>query len=272
MKKQNLNDPKNIDQLAVATIRSLCIDCINLNKSGHPGMALSSAPIVYELFKDFLVADPKHPDWINRDRFVLSAGHVSMLLYTMLHLSGYDISLNDLKKFRILGSKTPGHPEVHHTPGVEATSGPLGQGIAQGVGMAMAETMLSKLYDEKIYNHYTYVLCGDGCLEEGLSQEAIQYAGFQKLNKLILLYDKNNVTLDGPLSQSQNEDVAMRFEACGWNVVQCKDGNDVKEIRKALIKAKSFINSNPTIIIFNTIIGFGSKNEGTSKWGIFRHR
>ena len=265
MKKQNLNDPKNIDQLAVATIRSLCIDCINLNKSGHPGMALSSAPIVYELFKDFLVADPKHPDWINRDRFVLSAGHVSMLLYTMLHLSGYDISLDDLKKFRVLGSKTPGHPEVHHTPGVEATSGPLGQGIAQGVGMAMAETMLSKLYDEKIYNHYTYVLCGDGCLEEGLSQEAIQYAGFQKLNKLILLYDKNNVTLDGPLSQSQNEDVAMRFEACGWNVVQCKDGNDVKEIRKALIKAKSFINSNPTIIVFNTIIGFGSKNEGTSK-------
>ncbi len=265
MKKINLKDPKNIDQLAIATIRSYCIDCINLNKSGHPGMAISSAPIVYELFKDFLVADPKHPDWINRDRFILSAGHASILLYTVLHLAGYDISTDDLKKFRVIGSKTPGHPEVYHTAGVDATSGPLGQGIAHGVGMAMAETMLCKLYDEKIYNHYTYVLCGDGCLEEGISQEALQYAGLQKLSKLILLYDKNNVTLDGPLSQSQNEDVVLRFESAGWNVVQCKNGNNVKEIKKALLKAKSFINSNPTLVVFNTIIGYGSKNEGTSK-------
>lgn len=265
MKKINLNDPKNIDQLAVATIRSYCIDCINLHKSGHPGMALSSAPILYELFKDFIVADPKHQDWINHDRFVLSAGHASILLYTILHLCGYDISADDLQHFRVLGSKTPGHPEVHMTPGIDVTSGPLGQGIAHGVGLAMAETMLQKLYDEKIYNHYTYVLCGDGCLEEGISQEAIQYAGFQKLNKLILLYDKNNVTLDGPLAQSQNEDVSLRFEAEGWNVVTCKDGNNVKEIKKALTKAKSFINSNPTIVIFNTIIGYGSKNQGTCK-------
>lgn len=265
MKKNNLEDSKNIDQLAIATIRSYCIDCINLHKSGHPGMALSSAPIVYELYKDFMIANPKDPNWINRDRFILSAGHASILLYVILHLCGYDISTKDLQSFRTFGSKTPGHPEVHITPGVDATSGPLGQGIAHAVGIAMAETMLQKQYDEKIYNHYTYVLCGDGCLEEGISQEAIQYAGFQKLSKLILLYDKNNVTLDGPLSQSQNEDVGMRFAAEGWNVVTCKDGNNVKEIRKAITKAKSFINSCPTIVIFNTIIGFGSKFQGTSK-------
>jgi len=265
MKKLNLNDPKNIDELAVAAIRSNCIDCINKAKSGHPGMALSSAPILYELFKDFFVATPEDPNWINRDRFILSSGHASILLYTILHLCGYKISLDDLKNFRQLGSITPGHPEVGVTPGIDGSTGPLGQGIAEAVGLAMAEQMLQADYDEKIYNHYTYCLCGDGCLEEGISEEAIQYAGFQKLSKFILLYDKNNVTLDGPLAQSDDEDVVLRFEAAGWNVFECKDGNDVSEIKKALSKAKNSLNSNPSIVIFTTTIGFGSINEGTNK-------
>ncbi len=265
MSKINLNDPKNIDLLSVAAIRSMCIDCINKSKSGHPGMALSSAPIMYELFKDFIVANPQDPNWINRDRFVLSSGHASILLYTILHLCGYKISKDDLMNFRQLGSITPGHPEVGVTPGIDASSGPLGQGIAEAVGIAMAEQMLSAHYDPKIYNHYTYCLCGDGCLEEGISEEAIQYAGFQKLSKLILLYDKNNVTLDGPLAQSENEDVGKRFSADGWNVIECKDGNDVSEIKKAISKAKTFINSQPTVVIFTTVIGFGSANQGTCK-------
>ena len=193
---------KEIDKLSVAAIRSTAIDMINEAKSGHPGMALGSAPILYALFKDHLISDPFDPKWINRDRFVLSAGHASSLLYTMLHVSGYRISMDDLKKFRTFGSITPGHPEFGHTPGVDSTSGPLGQGIAQAVGMAMAEANLRSNYPNYI-DHYTYVLCGDGCLEEGISQEAISYAGKLKLNKLILIYDKNDVTLDGPLSLSE---------------------------------------------------------------------
>ncbi|MGP1414047.1 MAG: transketolase [Bacillales bacterium] len=260
-KKKNIN----IDELAISAIRSNCIDCINNVKSGHPGMALSSAPILYELYKDFLVINPKYPNWINRDRLVLSAGHCSILLYTILHLSGYEISKEDLLKFRKLGSITPGHPEYGVTPGVDASSGPLGQGIAEAVGIAIAEKKLSDMYSDQIYNHYTYCLCGDGCLQEGISQEAIEYAGFQKLDKLILLYDKNNVTLDGPLSQSCDCDVALRFKAAGWNVVLCKNGNDIKQIRKAFIKAKSFFNEKPTLIIFETVIGYGSINQGTCK-------
>jgi transketolase, bacterial and yeast len=265
MNRINLNDPKNIDELSVAAIRSMCIDCINKSKSGHPGMALSSAPILYELFKDYIVANPEDPNWINRDRFVLSSGHASILLYTILHLSGYKISKEDLMNFRQLGSITPGHPEVGLTPGIDASSGPLGQGIAEAVGISMAEQMLEAQYDPMIYNHYTYCLCGDGCLEEGISEEAIQYAGFQKLNKLILLYDKNDVTLDGPLAQSENENFEKRFSADGWNVVICKDGNDVAEIKKAIFKAKTFINNQPTVVIFTTTIGYGSINQGTSK-------
>lgn len=251
------------DKLCIAAIRSLCIDGINKAKSGHPGMALGSAPILYTLYTRHLVADPSHPNWINRDRFVLSAGHASMLLYTMLHLSGYAVSMDDLKNFRQLGSKTPGHPEVGHTSGVDATSGPLGQGIAQAVGIALAETSLSHIYPEgeKIFNHYTYCLCGDGCLQEGLSQEAISFAGTQHLNKLILFYDSNNITLDGPLSNSNNEDQATRFKAAGWNVLLVKDGNDVEAIDEAIIKAKTS-SSKPTLIIVNTIIGYGSAKQG----------
>lgn len=256
----------NINELSIASMRATCIDMINKAKSGHPGMALGSAPILYTLFTKHLISDPQHPTWINRDRFVLSAGHASALLYTTLHLAGYEISMNDLKQFRQFGSLTPGHPEFGHTPGVDATSGPLGQGIAQAVGIAMAERSLRAMYPEgeRLVSHYTYVLCGDGCLQEGLSQEAISLAGHQHLNKLILLYDSNAVTLDGSLDLSFSENVKMRFEASEWNVIEVSDGNDDKAIDKAIRKAKKSI-SKPTLIIVHTIIGFGSKNQGLSK-------
>jgi transketolase len=254
------------DDLCVAAIRSTCLDGTNNAKSGHPGMALSSAPIVYTLFTRHLVADPTHPNWVNRDRFVLSAGHASMLLYTVLHLSGYSITKDDLKSFRKVGSKTPGHPEFGRTPGVDATSGPLGQGIGQAVGLAVAETMMSNMYPEgqKLFNHYTYCLCGDGCLEEGVSQEAISYAGMQHLNKLILFYDFNSVTLDGPLADSSIEDTSKRFLAAGWDVIRVRDGNDCDQIDQAIIKAKQS-KDRPTMIMIDTIIGYGTPNQGTCK-------
>lgn len=254
------------DNLCIAAIRSTIIDGINKSKSGHPGMAIGSTPILYTLFTKHLVADPNHPNWINRDRFVLSAGHVSMLLYTMLHVSGYDVTMDDLKNFRQLNSRTPGHPEVGVTPGVDASAGPLGQGIAQAVGFAMAEQMIRNMYPSgyKFMDHYTYVLCGDGCLQEGISQEAISFAGAQKLNKLILFYDCNNVTLDGPLSNSNVEDQKRRFEASNWNVIEIDDGNNIKAIDKAIIKAKKS-NEKPTLIIVHTIIGQGSTKQGTCK-------
>lgn len=254
------------DDLCIAAIRSTCLDGTNNAHSGHPGMALSSAPILYTLFTRHLIADPSHPNWVNRDRFVLSAGHASMLLYTILHLCGYAISKDDLKSFRKLGSITPGHPEVGRTPGVDCTAGPLGQGIGQAVGMAVAETMLSAMYPEgeMLFNHYTYCLCGDGCLEEGISQEAIAYAGMQRLNKLILIYDRNNVTLDGPLSDSSIEDTAGRFFADGWNVIHVSDGNSVDQIDAAISKAKASQHA-PSLIIVDTVIGYGTPNQGTNK-------
>lgn len=257
---------KELAKLCVSAIRATCIDVVNKAKSGHPGMALGSAPILYTLFSNHLVADPSHPDWINRDRFVLSAGHASSLLYTMLHLTGYPLSLDDLKSFRQLGSLTPGHPEYKHTKGVDATSGPLGQGIAQAVGMAMAERAVSAQHVDgaKIMNHYTYVLCGDGCLQEGLSQEAISLAGHQKLNKLILMYDANNVTLDGGLDLSFSEDVKKRFLASEWNVLEVEDGNDLEAIDKAISKAKKS-KVKPTMIMVHTVIGYGSEKQGTCK-------
>lgn len=252
------------DDLCIAAIRSLSIDGINKANSGHPGMALSSAPIVYTLFTRHLNSDPSHPNWINRDRFVLSAGHASMLLYSMLHLSGYNVTMEDLKSFRQLGSKCPGHPEYGRTSGVDASAGPLGQGIGQAVGLAVAETMLQASYPEgeKLFNHYTYCLCGDGCLEEGVSQESISFAGAEHLNKLILFYDHNEVTLDGPLSDSSIEDTAGRFISSGWNVIRVKDGNSVELIDKAIIEAKQS-KDKPTIIIVDTIIGYGAPKQGT---------
>ena len=257
---------ENIQSLSIATIRSLCIDMTNKAKSGHPGIALGAAPILYTLYTKHLVASAKDPNWISRDRFVLSAGHGSSLLYAILHLAGYKVSIDDIKNFRQVGSITPGHPEWKVTPGVDATSGPLGQGIATGVGMAMAELMLKNTYTrgETLCDHYTYVLCGDGCLQEGISQEAISIAGFQKLNKLILLYDSNNVTLDGNLELSYNENVKMRFEACGWNVLEVKDGNDCEAIDKAICHAKKS-KDKPTLIIVNTVIGYGATHQGTNK-------
>ena len=252
----------NIDKLSIAAIRSTCIDMINAANSGHPGMALGAAPIMYTLFTKHIIADPYDPTWINRDRFILSAGHASSLLYTILHLCDYRVSMDDLKAFRRLNSLTPGHPELGHTPGVDATSGPLGQGIAQAVGVALAETHLREKYAGYI-DHYTYSLCGDGCLQEGVSQEAISLAGQFKLNKLIVLYDSNNVTLDGPLSLSSNEDTKARFIAANWNVLEVKDGNDVDEIDKAISKAKK--SDKPTLIIITTTIGYGSSVAGTSK-------
>ena len=257
---------KPIDELAVATIRSLCIDEINKANSGHPGMALGSAPILYTLWTRHLVSDPNNPHWFNRDRFVLSAGHASALLYSMLHIAGYGLPLDEIKRFRQIDSLTPGHPEYRHTVGVDATSGPLGQGIAQAVGMAMAEASLAGSYPggNKLVDHYTYVLCGDGCLHEGISQEAISLAGHQKLNKLILIYDANQVTLDGALDLSFSESVKERFLASEWNVLEVEDGNDVDAIDKAICKAKKSLEK-PTMIMVHTVIGFGSAKQGTSK-------
>ena len=254
------------DQLAIATIRSLCIDTINKANSGHPGMALGSAPALYTLFTKHLVASPLESKWFNRDRFVLSSGHASALLYAMLHLCGYKVSMDDLKQFRQIDSLTPGHPEYGWTDGVDATSGPLGQGISQAVGMAMAEQMVNKLYTfgDDVCNHYTYALCGDGCLQEGISQEAISLAGHLKLNKFILLYDANQVTLDGALDLSFSEQVKNRFLASEWNVLEVADGNDIDAIDAAISKAKKS-NDKPTMIMIHTVIGFGSAKQGTNK-------
>ena len=254
------------DQLAIATIRSLCIDTINKANSGHPGMALGSAPALYTLFTKHLVATPLESKWFNRDRFVLSSGHASALLYSMLHLCGYKVSLDDMKQFRQIDSLTPGHPEYGWTDGVDATSGPLGQGISQAVGMAMAEQMVNKLYSfgNDACNHYTYALCGDGCLQEGISQEAISLAGHLKLNKFILLYDANQVTLDGALDLSFSEQVKARFLASEWNVLEVADGNDVDAIDAAISKAKKS-SDKPTMIMIHTVIGFGSAKQGTNK-------
>ena len=254
------------DQLAIATIRSLCIDTINKANSGHPGMALGSAPALYTLFTKHLVASPLESKWFNRDRFVLSSGHASALLYSMLHLCGYKVSMDDLKQFRQIDSLTPGHPEYGWTDGVDATSGPLGQGISQAVGMAMAEQMVNKLYTfgDDVCNHYTYALCGDGCLQEGISQEAISLAGHLKLNKFILLYDANQVTLDGALDLSFSEQVKARFLASEWDVIEVADGNDIDAIDAAISKAKKS-KDKPTMIMIHTIIGFGSAKQGTNK-------
>lgn len=254
------------DKIALASLRGLSLDVITKANSGHPGMCLSAAPILYTLFTRHLISDIDDPKWMNRDRFVLSAGHGSALLYSLLHLAGYKIPMEQLRQFRQLGSLTPGHPEYGHTPGIDATSGPLGQGISQAVGMAMAEAHLSAIYPEgsRLINHYTYCLTGDGCLEEGISQEAITYAGLQKLNKLVLLYDRNDCTLDGPLSNSSNEDIRQRFESAHWNVLEIANGNDIESIDKAILLAKT-AKEKPTIIICHTVIGYGSSLAGSAE-------
>lgn len=257
----------DISNLSIATIRSLGIDTINKANSGHPGMVLGSAPALYTLFNKELNIYNKEAEWINRDRFVLASGHASALLYSMLHLTGFDVTIDDLKNFRQLNSHTPGHPEIEMTHGVDASSGPLGQGIPMAAGMAMAEKFLASQYNKEnfdIIDHYTYVLCGDGDMQEGVTYEAASLAGHLSLGKLIVLYDANKVTLDGPLSMSFSENVKKRYEACNWQVLEVKDGNNINEIHKAIKKGKKE-QFKPTLIIVNTVIGFGSANQGTNK-------
>ena len=227
--------------LSIATIRSLCIDMINKANSGHPGMVLDGAPALYTLFTKVMNINPSLSSWQNRDRFVLASGHASSLLYALLHLSGYDLSLDDLKQFRQWQSKTPGHPEITITDGVDASSGPLGQGVPTATGMAIAEKFLAEKYNKEdcsIVDHYTYALCGDGDMQEGVTYEASSLAGHLSLGKLIVIYDANEVTLDGPLSYSFSENVKKRYEAMNWQVIEVADGNDIQAINRALKRAK----------------------------------
>ena len=253
-----INETKIIDQ-----IRCLGIDMIDKAQSGHPGIVLGAAPIIYTLYAHHLNFDRNHPEYFNRDRFVMSAGHGSALLYATLHMAGFDISLEDLKNFRQIDSITPGHPEYGVTPGVDCTTGPLGQGIATAVGMAMAEANLRTRYKDVI-DYYTYVLCGDGDLMEGISYEAASLAGTLKLNKLIVLYDSNNVCLDGKTSDSFTDNVSMRFVAQGWNAITVEEGDNVEIISKAIETAKKSTDR-PTIIEIKTTIGKYSQLEGTNK-------
>ena len=256
-----------IDDLSVTSIRTLAIDAIEKANSGHPGMPMGAAPMTYALWTRFLNQNPKNPHWFNRDRFVLSAGHGSALLYSMLHLSGFNVTMDDLKQFRQWGSKTPGHPEYRHTEGVEATTGPLGQGIAMAVGMAMAERHVASVYNKEkfeLVNHFTYGVCGDGDLMEGVSAEAASLAGHLKLGRLVVLYDSNDISLDGELNKSFSESVKDRFLAYGWQYVRVEDGNNLEEIAKALEEARNDLDR-PTMIEVRTVIGYGSPNRaGTS--------
>ncbi|MBD2871092.1 transketolase [Paenibacillus arenilitoris] len=258
---------QTIDQLAIDTIRTLSIDAINSANSGHPGLPMGAAPMAYTLWSRFLNHNPGHAKWFNRDRFVLSAGHGSALLYSLLHLFGYQVSIDDLKQFRKLNSKTPGHPEFGHTDGVDATTGPLGQGIANAVGMAMAEAHLAAKFNQDgfpVVDHYTYALVGDGCLMEGISYEAMSMAGHMKLGKLIVLYDSNDISLDGDLNLSFGENIRKRTESANWEYLRVEDGNDISRIADAIAAAKQNV-SQPTLIEIRTIIGYGSKAAGTNK-------
>lgn len=241
----------------VNTIRILSAEAVESANSGHPGLPLGAATMAFTLWDKVMKHNPKNPNWMNRDRFILSAGHGSALLYTLLHLYGYDVSLDDLKAFRQLGSNTPGHPEYGHTQGVETTTGPLGQGFANGVGMALAERYLAHTFNQKNFNlidHYTYVLVGDGCLMEGISYEAASFAGTQKLDKLIVLYDSNQISIEGSTDLAFTEDVKKRFEGMHWNVQDVSDGNDEDAIKSALYEARK--SQGPSLIVVNTTIGF----------------
>ena len=256
---------QSLDELCINSIRFLAIDAIEKAKSGHPGLPMGAAPMAYILWDRFLRFNPKNPKWFNRDRFVLSAGHGSMLQYALLYLTGYDsVTIEDIKQFRQWGSKTPGHPENFVTAGVEVTTGPLGQGIANGVGLAIAEAHLAAKFnkpDAKIVDHYTYVILGDGCNMEGISGEAASFAGHLGLGKLIALYDDNHISIDGSTDVSFTEDVSKRFEAYGWHVLHVENGNtDLDAIAKAIEAAKA-VTDKPTMIKVTTIIGYGSPNK-----------
>jgi len=260
---ENSND---LDLLCINTIRSLSMDAVQKANSGHPGAPMGLAPAAYTLWTRILKHNPANPDWFNRDRFVLSGGHASMLLYSMLYLTGYDLSLDDIKNFRQWGSKTPGHPEYRHTPGVETTTGPLGQGFANGVGMAMAERHLAACYntkDHEIIDHHTFVVCGDGDLMEGITSEAASLAGHLGLSKLICIYDDNKISIEGSTGIAFTEDVAARFKSYNWQVLKVEDGNSVDEILKALKRAKAE-KKRPSLIMLRTHIAYGSPNKQDS--------
>ena len=257
----------NLDQLCINTIRTLSLDAIQKANSGHPGLPLGMAPAAYVLWTKFMRHDPKDPRWFGRDRFLLSGGHGSMLLYSLLHLTGYDLSMDEIKRFRQLGSKTAGHPENILTPGVEVTTGPLGQGFANGVGMGIAQAHMAAKFNKKgfaVADNYIYAICSDGDLMEGVAYEAASVAGHLKLGNLIYLYDDNRITIDGSTDLAFTEDVSKRFEACGWHVLDVADGNDLKAI-EAAIKAAQKVKNKPSIIRVHTIIGFGMPKQGTSR-------
>lgn len=252
----------DLQKKCINTIRLLAADAVQNANSGHPGMPMGCAPIAHLLYSHIMNHNPANPGWLNRDRFILSAGHGSMLLYSILHLSGYNLSLEDIKQFRQWGSLTPGHPEVHHTAGVETTTGPLGQGVANGVGMAMAYSFLASKFnkpDYKVFDHFIYVLCSDGEIMEGISHEACALAGHNKLGNLILLYDNNKISIEGSTDITMSEDVALRYEAYGWHVQIVDDVNDLDVLETAIIEAKK--DDRPSIILVSTNIGYGSPNK-----------
>lgn len=265
VQQENVNT--DLDQLCINTIRTLTIDAVQKAESGHPGLPLGVAPLAYVLWTRFLRHNPKNPKWENRDRFLLSAGHGSMLLYSLLYLTGYDLSLDEIKRFRQWGSKTPGHPENVLTPGVEITTGPLGQGFANGVGMAMGGAHLAARFNKEnfpLIDHYIYAVVSDGDLMEGVASEAASLAGHLKLGKLIYFYDDNHVTIEGNTDLAFSENVPKRFEAYGWHTLTVADGNDLEAIEAAIRNAQS-VSDKPTLISVKTVIGFGMPTQGTRK-------
>ena len=262
-----MNDQPTLDQLSINTLRFLAADAVQKAKSGHPGTPMGAAPLAYTLWQRFLKHNPRNPAWPDRDRFVLSPGHASMLLYGLLHLTGYDLPLEELRSFRQWGSKTPGHPEYGETPGVEMTTGPLGQGFAHAVGMAVAERWLAEHYNRPghaIIDHHTYALVSDGDLQEGVASEAASLAGTLKLGKLIFLYDDNDIQIEGSTDLAFAENVARRFDAYGWQVLGPIDGNDLGAVEAAIRQAQADA-ARPSLIVCKTVIGFGSPEQGTAK-------
>ena len=253
-----------MEQTAINAVRMLAVDAINKAKSGHPGICLGAAPMLVDLYANFMNVDKTHMDWINRDRFILSGGHGVPMMYGLLNLMGFGVTIDDIKSLRQLHSKTPGHPEADVTAGIDASTGPLGQGIAMGVGFAMAERFLAAKFNREgfpVVDHYTYVMCGDGDLQEGIAQEAISLAGHHKLNKLVLLYDSNDVQLDGPTNASYTEDIKKKYEAMGWAYIRVENGNDTQAITKAIKRAHKNVDK-PTLIEVKTVIGYGSPLAG----------
>lgn len=267
VQKENSNITPELDQLCINTIRTLSLDAVQKANSGHPGLPLGAAPMAYVLWTRFLRHNPRNPKWENRDRFLLSAGHGSMLLYSLLHLTGYDLPLEEIKNFRQWGSKTPGHPEYGLTPGVEITTGPLGQGFANGVGMAMGAAHLTAKFHKDgfpLIDHYVYAIVSDGDLMEGVAAEAASLAGHLKLGKLIYLYDDNNVTIEGFTNLAFSENVPKRFQSYGWHTSTVTDGNNLNDIEAAICEAQS-VKDKPSLISIKTVIGFGMPTQGTRK-------